>query len=135
MKKSGSEEPVELIWPLGMKKRNHAADVMKTLDLRTERRLLVEVAMHEIAVLLRGDSAHPMDTDATRMPYHLAHHVLRHLVLVPTDREIPSAPLTSVSTVEQREGFSSILSIRRQKWQGRFRRGVSQLLGSVKNHY
>lgn len=110
MKEHGGEEPVKLIWPLGMKKRYHAADVVQTLDLGTERRLLVKVAVYEITVFLGGDPTHPVDTDATRMTDHLAHHVLRHFVLVPAYREVVSiAPLTPVSTVEQGKTVSSIL--------------------------
>ena len=110
VKEHGGEEPVKLIRPLGMKKRYHAADVVQTLDLGTERRLLVEVAVYEITVFLGGDPAHPVDTDATRMTDHLADHVLRHFVLVPAYREVPIAPLTPVSTVEQgKHGFLDII--------------------------
>lgn len=102
MKENGGEKPIELIRPLGMKKRDHAAYVVQTLDLGAQRRLLVEVTVHEVAVLLRGDPAHAVYTDATWMPDHLADHVLRHFVLVLAHREVNVAPLAAVSTVEQR---------------------------------
>lgn len=69
----------------------------------------MEVTVHEITVFFRGDTTHPMDTDATGMPDHLAHHMLRHLILVSAYREVSIAPLTPVSTVEQGKTFSSIL--------------------------
>lgn len=109
MKKSSSKEPVELIRPFWMKKRYHAADVVQTLDLGTKGCFLVEITVHEIAVFFRGYSAHPVDTDATRVPYHLAHHVFCHLIFVPTHREVHVAPLTPVSTVDKGKTFSSIL--------------------------
>lgn len=109
MKKHGGEESIELIWPLGMKKWYHTADIVQTLDLGTERRLLVEVAVYEITVFLGGNATHPVDTDATGMTDHLTNHMLCHLVLVSAYREISIAPLTPVSTVEQDKTGSSIL--------------------------
>lgn len=105
MKKNGSKKSVELIRPFGMKKRDHAANVVETFDLRTERRFLVEVAVHEIAVFLRRNPAHSVNADATRMSDHLAHHVLRHFVLITADRDVTNTPLTPVSTVDQCKGF------------------------------
>lgn len=81
------EQPVELVRPFRVEERNHAADVVEAFDLRAEGGLLVEVAVDEVAVLLGRDAAHPVDPDAAGMPYHLADHVLRHLVHVPADRE------------------------------------------------
>lgn len=93
-----------------MKKRYHAANIVQTFHLGTEGRLLVEIAVHEIAVLLCCYSTHSMDTDATRMTDHLAHHVLGHFILVSADREVSVAPLTPVSTVGQGEkGFLDII--------------------------
>lgn len=109
MKKHGGEESIELIWPLRMKKWYHTADIVQTLDLGTERRLFVEVAMYEITIFLSGDATHPVDTDATGMTDHLTNHMLCHLVLVSAYWEISIAPLTPVSTVEQDKTGSSIL--------------------------
>lgn len=109
MKKHGGEEPIELIRPLGMKKGYHTADIVQTLDLRTEGRFFVEVSVYKITVFFCGDATHPVDSDATWMPNHLADHVLCHLILVSAHWEISIAPLTSVSTVEQGNMFSSIL--------------------------
>lgn len=97
MKKDGGKQSVELIRPLGMQKRYHAANVVQALHLRTQRRLLVKVTVYEVAVLLRGDPAHPVNADAARMPDHLAHHVLRHFVLVTADWKVAAASLTPIS--------------------------------------
>lgn len=100
MKKSSSEEPVELVRPFRMQERYHPADVVQTLYLGTQGCFLMKITMDEIAVLFRGDPTHPVNPDATRMADHLTHHVLRHLILVTTDGKVGVAPLTSVFTVK-----------------------------------
>lgn len=109
MKKHGGEESIELIRPLGMKKGYHTADIVQTLDLRTEGCFFMEVSVYKITVFFRSDATHSVDPDAAWMPDHLADHVLCHLILVSTHWEISIASLTSVSTVEQSKTFSSIL--------------------------
>lgn len=47
------------------------------LYLGTERGLLVEVSLHEITELARGDLALSADTDTAGVPDDLAHHVFR----------------------------------------------------------
>lgn len=84
MKEGRGEEPVKLIGPLRVEKRDHSADVVQTFDLGAQRGLFVEVAVNEVAVLLGRDSAHSVDADAAGMSDDFADHVLRHLVLVST---------------------------------------------------
>lgn len=106
MKEDGGEESVELIRPFRMQERYHPADVVQTLHLGAQGCLLVKITMDEIAVFLRGDPAHPVNPDAARMADHLAHHVLRHLILVTADGKVGVAPLTRVFTVENFSVFS-----------------------------
>lgn len=106
MKEDGGEESVELVRPFRMQERYHPADVVQTLHLGAQGRFLVKITVDEIAVLLRGDPTHPMDPDATRMTDHLAHHVLRHLILITADGKVGVAPLTPVFTVKNFSVFS-----------------------------
>lgn len=100
MKKDGGEKSIELVRPFRMQERYHPADVVQTLHLGAQGCLLVKITMDEIAVLLRGDPTHPVNPDATRMADHLAHHVLRHLILVAADGKVGVAPLIPVFTVK-----------------------------------
>lgn len=79
-----------------MKKRYHSADVVKTLDLRTERSFLVEVAVNEVAVLFGCYPAHSVDADAAGVADHLADHVLGHFILVTANRKIVVALLIAL---------------------------------------
>lgn len=100
MKKDGGEESVELVRPFWMQERYHSADVVQTLHLGAKGRFLVKVTVDEIAILLRGNPTHPVNSDATRVANHFAHHVLRHLILVTADGKVGVAPLIPVSTVK-----------------------------------
>lgn len=106
MKKDGGEKSVELVRPFWMQKRYHSADVVQTLHLGAQGCFLVKITVDEITVLLCGDSAHPVNPDTTRVADHLAHHVLRHLILVTADRKVDIASLTPVFTVKNFSIFS-----------------------------
>lgn len=106
MEKDGGEKSVELVRPFWMQKRYHSADVVQTLHLGAQGCFLVKITVDEITVLLCGDSAHPVNPDTTRMADHLAHHMLRHLILVTADRKVDVASLTPVFTVENFSIFS-----------------------------
>lgn len=98
MKKNGGKESVELVWPFWMQERYHSADIVQTLHLGAQGRFLVKVTVDKIAILFRGDPTHSVNPDTTRVTDYLAYHVLRHLILVTTDRKIGVAPLTPVFT-------------------------------------
>lgn len=106
MKKNSGEKSVKLVRPFRMQERYHPADVVQTLHLGAQGCFLVKITMDEIAVLLRGNPAHSVNPDATRMTDHLAHHVLRHLILVTADGKVGVAPLTPVFTVKNLSVFS-----------------------------
>lgn len=106
MEKDGGEKSVELVRPFWMQKRYHSADVVQTLHLGAQGCFLVKITVDEITVLLCGDSAHPVNPDTTRMADHLAHHMLRHLILVTADRKVDVASLTPVFTVKNFSIFS-----------------------------
>jgi len=109
MKEDSSEESVELVRPFWMQEWYHSTDVVQTLYLGAQGCFFVKVTVDEIAIFLCGDPTHPMNSDTTRMADHLAHHMLRHLILITADRKIGIAPLTSVFTVKNFSIFSFIL--------------------------
>lgn len=111
MKKDGGEKSVELVRPFRMQERYHPANVMQTFHLGAQRCFLVKVTIDEIAVLLRGDSTHPVNPDAARVTDHLAYHVLRHLILVTADGKVGVAPLTPVFTIKNFSVFFFFFTI------------------------
>lgn len=96
MKKDGGKESVELVRPFRMQKWYHSADIVQTLHLGAQGCFLMKVTMDEIAVLLCGDPTHPVNPDATRVADHLAHHMLRHLILVTANGKVDVVVLTPV---------------------------------------
>lgn len=88
MEKHRGEQTVKLVGPFGVEKGYHAAHVVQAFNLGAERRVLVEVAVHKVAVFLSCDPAVAVYAYAARVTYDLADHVLGHFVFVSSDRKV-----------------------------------------------